>query len=376
LAESAQNNREHDFNVHQFEELEKANLETIKQEELEGELKVLENAEAIQQNLNLCLDVLSTSELSVETGLKSAQTAMSQIAKFGKKFDELKARINSNLIELNDIVLEIEGEESELFFDNDRIVVIQDILNQLYTLQQKHQAESVEDLITLREELQAKMDRVLNFDEEVSKAKQLMESTLEVATETGEKLSATRVEVMPKIEKKLDKLLEGVGIPNGRVTINHATANLTSVGLDDINFLFSANKGMAPAPLKNAASGGEFSRLMLCIKYVLASKISLPTIIFDEIDTGVSGEVAIRVGNMLQDMAKGHQLMAITHLPQIAAKGKKHYFVFKDDSSEKTISLIKELTPDERIYEIAQMIGGHNPTETAYENARELIAMD
>jgi len=157
------------------------------------------------------------------------------------------------------------------------------------------------------------------------------------------------------------------------VSIEHQAVSPTLTGIDDINFLFTANKGMKPAPLKNVASGGEFSRLMLCIKYILASKVALPTIIFDEIDTGVSGEVAIRVGNMMQDMANAHQLMAITHLPQIAAKGDKHYFVYKDNSSERTISMIKQLDSEERVNEIAQMIGGINPSEIAYLNARELI---
>ncbi len=181
---------------------------------------------------------------------------------------------------------------------------------------------------------------------------------------------------MPTIEEEINALLGDVGIPNGKASMSWEAGLPTPQGVDEISLLFSANKGIAPAPLKNVASGGEFSRLMLCIKYVLASKIAMPTIIFDEIDTGVSGEVALRVGNMMEQMAKGHQLMAITHLPQIASKGDSHYFVYKDHSSEKTISKIRRLKKKERIEEIAQMIGGANPTKTAYNSAKELMGID
>lgn len=371
--ESQQINDEHDFNLHQFEELQQAELESIDQHALEEELQLLENAESIQQNLGLALEALSNSDYAAESSLKTAEAALQQIGKFGEKLGALKERVSSNLIELMDIVMEIEREESELFFDQERTQTIQDTLNQLYTLQQKHKVESVEDLITLRDRLQEKIEKVLNFDGDLAQAKAAMEEAFEKVQQKAEKLSATRIAAIPKIEKKLDELLTDVGIPNGKISIECQQAAPNATGIDDINFLFTANKGMAPSSLKSVASGGEFSRLMLCIKYILATKVSLPTIIFDEIDTGVSGEVAIRVGNMMEEMATKHQLITITHLPQIAAKGDKHYFVYKDDSSEKTVSLIRQLDKEERVNEIAQMIGGVNPSEIAYLNARELM---
>ena len=375
LAESQQSTKEHDFNLHLLEELEKAKLADIQQKTLEEELEVLENAETIKNNLNQSLDALNRAEYSAEIGLQTAEQAMQQLAKFSDKYAQLKERISSMLIEMGDVVLEVEREESDLFFDHERIQDLQDQLDNLYSLQKKHQVESVEALIAIQEELQLKVDRVLNFDEEVATAQKALEDARSEVTKIAEKVTKSRLEVIPKIEEKLDKLLSNVGIPNGQVSISHQEIAPSPTGADDIQLLFSANKGIKPAPLKNVASGGEFSRLMLCIKYVLASKVALPTIIFDEIDTGVSGEVAIRVGKMLQKMAKKHQLMAITHLPQIAAKGQKHYYVFKDNTHEKTMSLIKELTEEERISEIAQMIGGNNPTATAYQSAKELMAM-
>lgn len=373
--ESQQAGKEHDFNLHQLEELERAKLASVNQQAMEEELEVLENAELIKGNLNMVLDALSRAEVSsVEDSLKTALGGLQQLSRFGGQFKQLHERLNSTLIEILDINLEVEREESDLLFDHEQIQALKDQLDIIYTLQKKHQVESVQELLEVQEQLQAKIDKVLNFDEDLKSAEREREKAYEALIAVGKRLSVTRQEVMPIIEKELDNLLGEVGIPNGKVSLTWEAALPTSSGIDDIALLFSANKGIAPGPLKNAASGGEFSRLMLCIKYVLASKISMPTIIFDEIDTGVSGEVALRVGRMMEEMAKGHQLMAITHLPQIASKGDTHYFVYKDHSAEKSISRIRKLSEEDRVAEIAQMIGGMNPSEVAYQNARELIA--
>ena len=372
-AESAQATKEHDFNLHQLEELKRVKLDDLNQEELEEELEMLENAEMIKGSLNISLDALSRSEFSVEDNLKSVLGTLQQLQRFGKSFEQLYERVNSAMLELMDVNLEIEREDSDLLFDYDRIQALKEELNLLYTLQKKHQAESAEELIGVRDELQQKVDRVLNFDDEVRQAQEARDLAYEVMIDWGKKLSVTRQDVMPTIEQELNALLGEVGIPNGRVSMSWAAGLPTPQGMDEISLLFSANKGVDPAPLKQVASGGEFSRLMLCIKYVLASKIAMPTIIFDEIDTGVSGEVALRVGRMMEQMAKEHQLMAITHLPQIASKGDAHYYVYKDHSAEKTISRLKELSEKERVEEVAQMIGGANPSETAYNSAKELM---
>ena len=179
---------------------------------------------------------------------------------------------------------------------------------------------------------------------------------------------------LPHIEKEVCALLTELGMPNAALQLEHTQNKPSPTGIDTLNFLFSANKGIKPQQLKNVASGGEFSRLMLALKYILASKRSLPTIVFDEIDTGVSGEIAIKVGNMMKDMARGHQIIAITHLHQIAAKGDAHYFVYKDNSSAKTVSRIKKLSTEERVQEIAQMIGGARPSKAVIDNAREILS--
>jgi DNA repair protein RecN (Recombination protein N) len=191
--------------------------------------------------------------------------------------------------------------------------------------------------------------------------------------QTAQRLSGLRIEAIPAIEHDLKQLLAELGMPNASVKITHQEIKPASDGIDEIHFLFSANKGVKPQELKNVASGGEFSRLMLCVKYILASKTSLPTIIFDEIDTGVSGEIAIKMGKMLEDMAHNHQVIAITHLHQIASRGKAHYFVFKDTTTDRTITRIKRLTQQGRINEIARIIGGEPPSESAIRNAKEFL---
>jgi DNA repair protein RecN (Recombination protein N) len=249
-------------------------------------------------------------------------------------------------------------------------------LSKIYQLQKKHAVKSNSQLLDLQNDLQAKVDRVSNLDEEVIDKKNQAEKALQELMIKAEALSASRKKAAPKIKSTLEELLREVGMPNATVEIVIKPIQPVSNGIDLVSILFSANKGIAAQELKNSASGGEFSRLMLCIKYLLTSKTALPTIVFDEIDTGISGEIAMKVGKMMQQMAASHQVIAISHLPQIAAKGSAHYFVYKDDSGGKTISKVRRLTEAERIKEIAEMIGGKQPSETAVKNAKELLAVD
>jgi DNA repair protein RecN (Recombination protein N) len=214
---------------------------------------------------------------------------------------------------------------------------------------------------------------VLNLDEELAEAKRQTDAARTQLQASAESLSVARRAVLEPIETEIGSLLHDLGMPNASLKIQAETGKPSPAGMDTISFLFSANKGVKPQQLKNVASGGEFSRLMMAIKYILASKRSLPTIIFDEIDTGVSGEIAIKMGNMMRDMAHSHQIIAITHLHQIAAQGTAHYFVYKDHSAAKTVSRIKKLTFDERVHEISQMIGGKTPSPSAVKNAREIL---
>ncbi|RYF64555.1 MAG: DNA repair protein RecN, partial [Cytophagaceae bacterium] len=257
--------------------------------------------------------------------------------------------------------------------DDTRAETIRERLNLMYQLQTKHQAKDVAALIALRDELGLKVSKVLNLDDALADAKAQADAARAQLQTSANALSESRNVVLQPIETQIGQLLNDLGMPNASLKIHAETGKPTPTGVDTISFLFSANKGVKPQQLKNVASGGEFSRLMMAIKYILASKRSLPTIVFDEIDAGVSGEIAIKMGNMMRDMAHSHQIIAITHLHQIAGQGTAHYFVYKDHSAAKTVSRIKKLTLEERVSEIAQMIGGKNPSASALKNAREIL---
>ncbi|MCS7005366.1 MAG: DNA repair protein RecN [Cytophagales bacterium] len=365
-----------DYLQFQFEELQKAKLEEIQQQALESELKRLENAEQIKTSLLGVCEYLSNAEFSAISGIKLAIQALGPIAKFSPQIQELRQRLDSCRIEIQDIASEAEQLNEELLYDAERIETIKNILNHLYTLQQKHRAGSVQELIGIRNELQKKLSRALNYDEEIAQLQKDLQKALNELETAATSLSQSRKKVLEELSTQINDLLKSVGMPNSQFYILHNEANaLTPSGKDEIKMMFSANKGIKPQELKNVASGGEFSRLMLCIKYLLAQKTALPTIIFDEIDTGISGEIALKMGNMVKEMSKKHQVIVITHLPQMAAKGDKHFYVYKESSSERTVSLVRELTQEERVYEIAQMIGGAAPSSTAFESARELMKM-
>jgi len=279
----------------------------------------------------------------------------------------------SAYIELKDLASEISDEQDNVEIDDARAEDVRERLNLFYHLQQKHQVKTLAELIVIRDELEVKVSRVLNLDEDIAKAHTAVEKTKAKLQKSAEKLSNSRKVAIAPVEKEVKKYLLDLGMPNATLNIQQTLIEPTEDGIDDVDFLFSANKGIKPQQLKNVASGGEFSRLMMVIKYILATKRKLPTIIFDEIDTGVSGEIAIKMGQMMNDIAQNHQVIAISHLHQIATYGHAHYFVYKDNSAEKTVSRIKKLTFEERVQEIAQMIGGLKPSEAIVQNAREML---
>ncbi|QJW90075.1 DNA repair protein RecN [Spirosoma taeanense] len=373
LAEASAMRKEFDYNNFLFEELSKAQLQPDEQESLEQELNILENAEEIKERLQLAYEYLDNTEQSVIDFLKGAVSNLAYISKLSDQYEQLQQRAQSSLIELRDLADEISTEQDRVEIDDTRAETIRERLNLLYQLQTKHQVKDVTALIELRDELSQKVSKVLNLDDELADAKTQTEAARTQLLASAETLSAARQAVLQPIEAEIGGLLHDLGMPNASLKIQAETGKPTQTGVDTISFLFSANKGVKPQQLKNVASGGEFSRLMMAIKYILASKRSLPTIVFDEIDTGVSGEIAIKMGNMMRDMAHSHQIIAITHLHQIAAQGTAHYFVYKDHSAAKTVSRIKKLTLDERVNEIAQMIGGKNPSASALKNAREIL---
>ena len=373
--EADQNKKEFDFNIFQLEELVKAKLNPNEQELLEQELNILEHAEEVKLRLKTVYESLNNSEQSILSVLQSTVSSLAPIASYSPEYQQYKDRIQSCLLELKDVSRDIESEEDNIELDGQKIIEIQDRLNLLYKLHQKHAVKSNGELLEIQAILEEKVSKVLNLSENLSAAKERVSKAFDAATKMAESLSKVRQKVLPEIEKRVIGLLIELGMPNAILKIQHQNIQLNSEGIDQINFLFSANKGVTPRQLKDVASGGEFSRLMLAIKYVLGDKRSLPTIIFDEIDTGISGEVAIKVGKMMREMAQSIQVIAITHLHQIAGRGSSHFFVYKDNSSAKTVSRIKQLSQDERIIEIAKMIGGENPSESAIHSAIEMLGI-
>lgn len=373
IEEGGQISKEADYNQFLFEELDKAQLQADEQAELEAELAKLEHAEEIKTKLNEALSLADQSEFNIMTMLHELKNAITQISSFGEEYSALKDRLDSVQIELKDIVGELETEDGKVEVDPQRTLECQERLNLIYKLQQKHQVDNIAALLDIYEELGNKVLRVSNLDEAIEEAKKAAEVALSKAQKSAEKLTKSRKAVFEQLTKQVSKLLASLGMPNASLTVDYQAAELSASGADNIELLFSANKGIAPSNLAKAASGGEFSRLMFAIKYILADKTALPTIVFDEIDTGISGEIALKMAEMMQEMATNHQVITITHLPQIAAKCQAHYYVYKDESEATTSSQIKLLNQDERLTEIAQMIGGKQASSTAYDSARELM---
>jgi DNA repair protein RecN (Recombination protein N) len=365
--------QESDFVKFQLNELLKASLVEGEQEKLESELAVLEHTEEIKSKLTAIFQLLDQSDVSVNTSLATAKNDFQSITSYAKEYEQLFERLESARIELNDISGEVERLNDKTEFDPARAEQVNERLSLIYQLQQKHRLPSVAQLLELQQSLQAKADKTSNLDEALAKAKLRLEESRKVLTKKADGLSKARRKIFAPLCKQLISLLKELGIPEAQLEINHEAIEPTPTGADKIEIVFSANKGMSVRPLAQVASGGEFSRVMFAIKYVMAEKKSLPTLILDEIDTGVSGEVAIRLGNRMKEIAQRHQVIAISHLPQIAAKADAHYFVFKDNSSAKTESQIRKLENNDRIVEIAKMIGGEKPSALNLENAKELL---
>lgn len=373
LKESLTLKQEADFVKFQLDELTKADLKEGEQEKLESELSVLDHAEEIKSKLSQILQQLGQSELSVTAALNTIKNEFQSIASYSSDYANLFQRFESVRIELNDIYEEVERTNEKMEFDPDRAELVNERLSLIYQLQQKHRLPSVGQLLALQQELQAKADKTTNLDDWLAKAKADLEAAAAQMESNAEALSKTRQKVFGPLGKQLITLLKELGIPEAQLEVKGERLPPVASGIDRIEVLFSANKGIAARPLAQVASGGEFSRVMFAIKYVMAEKKSLPTLVLDEIDTGVSGEVAIRLGNRMKEMAKRHQVIAISHLPQIAAKADTHYFVFKDNSSAKTESQIRKLERNDRVVEIAKMIGGEKPSTVNLENAKELM---
>ena len=366
-------NKESDYNHFLLEELDKFELSEGEQETLEEELQIIEHAEEIKSKLFECREIMENSEYSVNSGLQQVFKNIKQISAIAEHYEPLKSRLESCMHELTDIAKEIDSESDHVDFDKNRQEEVQGRLGLLFSLFQKHHVNTESKLIEIHEKLKSKAHKVLNMDDELATAKRHLDKLDEELALAGKNLTKSRTAVFAGFKKELESLLKELAMPFASINIHHEIIVPSENGMDKIEVLFSANAGISPNELKNVASGGEFSRLMFSVKYMLAGKTSLPTIIFDEIDSGVSGEIAMKLVTMMKEMASRHQVVAITHLPQIAASGDEHYFVYKEIEDGISITNIKKLQHSEREKEIAKMIGGDDPSMAALENARELL---
>jgi DNA repair protein RecN (Recombination protein N) len=366
--------QQYDYNLYLFKELEAANLKVGEQHLLEEKLERLNNIEDIKLNLSEALEISITDEIGIQSLVNNLENKLSKIAPFYKEYQELLERVTSVKIELGDIVSEIENANDGVDFNPNEADDINDRLQLIYNLQKKHYVDSVEALLQVYEELSEKVLQVENADELISNKQQEIKIVSEKLDTIAAIISKARNTSIPKLIKELENLLADLGMKNARFSIKiKPTNNYFSNGKDELAFLFSANKGGNFGDLKKVASGGELSRIMLSVKKVLSVNTQLPTIIFDEIDTGVSGEISNKIAAIMQQMSNHMQVIAITHLPQIAAKGRYHYKVYKEDIDGVTNSNLKQLSSDERIVEIAEMLSGKDISDTALIHAKELL---
>lgn len=366
-----------DLDYFQFQliQLEEARLSAGEQEELEEEQKALSHAEEIQSNLALSSGLLSVGDNSILPVLKEALSALLKVQGFYPKLESLSERLNSSLIELKDISVEIERLAGSIEIDPGRLLLVNERLDLIYGLQQKHKVATVEELLAIRDELAGKVSHIQSYDEEIEKTAHRLEELKKSVASLAVIISEKRKGVVPSMEEKVMDILRNLGIPNASFRISITDLPDYSIhGIDKVVYLFSANKQTTPMELSRVASGGELSRVMLSLKSLVSESRLLPTIIFDEIDAGVSGEIADKMGNILRKMSKGIQLVNITHLPQVASKGDSHYFVYKLDNEKATYTHIKLLNSEERVLEIARMLSGEELTDAAIRNARELMS--
>ncbi|MGO4877651.1 DNA repair protein RecN [Pedobacter psychrotolerans] len=364
-----------DYEQFLFNELEQAGIKEGEQEELELELERLTHAETIKRALLTSAGLLNEGEPSGLQMLKEASLQLQAIEKFDPAINVLFERLRSSIIEVKDIAQELSSIEENTLHSADRLEIVQQRLDLFYALQQKHRVAGNTELLEIQARLEINLNQLLSSDENIESLQKEIDALKKELQKLAEQLSTNRKKAIKVVEQETSNTLRKVGMPNAKLVLDqNKLTELNKDGLDEIHLLFSANAGQAPAPVNKVASGGELSRLMLAIKTLLAKHTSLPTIIFDEIDTGISGETALKVGEVISVLGENMQVISITHLPQIAAKGHSHYFVYKNDEKGKTTTGIRRLKQDERIGIIAEMLSGKNPGSSAIENAKELLA--
>ncbi len=366
--------KEKDYNEFLYQELQSANLKEGELEELEQQYQSLNNVEFIKENLDKLLAVANEDEIGILKNLKEFKTILQKNTNYSAEYQSLFERTNSLVIEFDDIIKELNRESELVYNDPEKLEAINQKLQLIYNLQKKHNVLTVEELLEIQSDLESKVVSVSTLEDEIVNLENSLKEFEIQLDAVALKITQSRNHAIPDLTEKLIAILNLLGMPNVRFKIAlEATSNYQDNGKDALQFLFSANKGTDFGLLKKVASGGEMSRIMLAVKSILAQYSKLPTIIFDEIDTGVSGEIANKMGEIMRDMSKSMQVFAITHLPQIAAKGNNHFKVFKKVSGETTVSELKLLNADERIMEIAEMLSGKDISDSAMNHAKALL---
>lgn len=375
IARAERDKADEDFVRFQLEQLEEANLTAGEQEELEQEAELLSHAEDIKAGLYRVGQGLSADEGGLLPLLNDCLSTMQSMRKVYPAAEELSERLESSYIELKDIAQEVAGREEEVEFNPARLDEVNARLNLIYTLQQKHRVSTVDELLTLQEEYASRLSAITSSDDQIEDLKQQCADLYNKVKQQAAVLTESRVAAAREVEKQMASRLVPLGMPNVRFQVEVGARKEPGVhGADTVSFLFSANKNGTLQSISSVASGGEIARVMLSLKAMIAGAVKLPTIVFDEIDTGVSGEIADRMADIMQEMGDSNrQVISITHLPQIAARGRVHYKVYKEDNENETNSHIRRLTDEERVEELAHMLSGATLTEAALNNARALL---
>jgi DNA repair protein RecN (Recombination protein N) len=362
-----------DYNQFLFDELAEAGFTENEIEGLDAELKLLSNAEEVKQQLSAIFFDLKENEPPLIHQLKMVASKLQSLKQYHPSLEELGNRVESARLELDDVAGSIEAINDSVQYNPERLQLVNDKISLGYRLLKKHGVLTTNELIAIKETLQQKLGVISTAGEAISAKEKETDAQLKQCMEIAGTISKNRSSFAKPFAEKVNALLKQVGMPNAAIKLQLTTRQINEYGIDDISFLFDANKTGHFEPLHKVASGGELSRLMLCIKSIVARKLKLPTLIFDEVDTGISGEAAKQVGVLMKELANGHQVMSITHQPQIAAKAAAHYFVFKKQVNGKISTAVRLLEKEERINAIAQMLGGEKPSEAALQNAREMV---
>lgn len=364
-----------DYWQFQFEELNSANLTEGEKENAEQELEALNNVEQIKSAIGQSTNLLIDGDANIISAIAQLVSSMNAVSKFHPALLELTNRIKASQVELKDIAQELNNVQDDFIFNPERVEILNERLNTIYRLEQKHRTSSLTELISIKNDYENKLSGFTTLETDIKNLATEIAQQKNKLLSQAKSISEKRQKAAPKIEKEIKEMLAYTGMPDGKlqIEITSAEENLSVTGIDTVHYLFTANKGIKPEALSKVASGGELSRLMLSVKALIAKLISLPTIIFDEIDSGISGEVSNKVGNLVRKISDNHQVITITHLPQMASKGDAHFLVYKNTQGNTTTSGLKLLNKEERINEIAKMISGNEITQASLKNAKELL---